>query len=247
MPGRSSGPGPPVFFQGGGIARSARYDKPWFAARKFARVPGEDRAFVCATQIQCDPPATYEIQLLEVRTDWVQQEEISTLTRVVASGTLTDLDIVQGCQVKQAPDGGVWVSWWEGVGGVSRIKARRYDLTSRDFGPVTDASGPFVAPKDAVASADCGRRALKGHIRYSPFPSMDLDPVDGRIYIAYAAADTVSPYRSRSVAHLRCPLHGWRSDLNPMAGRRLRPGRPFHAGTGRQRFPHRAGDVVRSA
>lgn len=189
-------------FMGIGVNVGSRgvVDKPWFASgnrRSEARL-----GYLCFTGIRSGTPPNYKIYLAEVPMEYDpqrQQEVVAQRVDEVVSTSAGAPDLVQGCQVAEAPDGKVWLSWWERTAGQSRIRVRWYDPSRGSFGPVFDASGAFVAPEDATASQDCQRPALKGHIRYLPFPSMALDPVDGRIYIAYAVRDPNPPHLSRIV------------------------------------------------
>jgi len=92
--------------------------------------------------------------------------------------------VVQGCQVAVAPDSSVYVVWWEEVNGVSAILGRR-STDGATFGTVFNASGNFTKPSDAIATADCGTPALKGHVRMLPLPSIDIDRTNGTVAVAF--------------------------------------------------------------
>lgn len=188
----------PYEFNGIGVRTPAglRVDKPWFAPWT-VNPPDNSRGFLCYLAIGGEPPR-YQIQLADVPTWWSESSgEIVPFRSVPVSDPLQEPNVVQGCQVAQGPDGLVWVSWWQQVSGISTIRIRSFDPSSGILGPIKNVSDPFEAPSDPSATAACGRTALNGFVRYLPFPSMALDPVDGRIYIAYARKDTSPPYLSR--------------------------------------------------
>ncbi|MBI4514543.1 MAG: hypothetical protein HY699_01845 [Deltaproteobacteria bacterium] len=132
---------------------------------------------------------------------WVAQRPASSpdyTSSIQVSDVRTYPSRVDGCQVAVAPDGGVYVAWWEeldqgGGSKISVIKLRR-SPGGLSFGPTVIASNWFVKPKDASATSDCSEGsggladsapALKGHIRSYPFPSLAVSKATGTVYIAY--------------------------------------------------------------
>jgi hypothetical protein len=97
---------------------------------------------------------------------------------------------VQGATPAVGPNGEVYVLWLS-FGQRSELKIRKSLDGGLTFEPERVVA-PFSVKSDSTASRTCGRRALKGNIRYLELPSMAADhsslPTRGTLYVTYSSA-----------------------------------------------------------
>lgn len=161
------------------IQQGTFIDKPWFAT-DWTSNPSFDTQYACWTRFT----TTSSIWFARRPRGGVWGAPIQI------SGTFTEPEGVQGCQVVVAPNSSVYVVWWQEVLNqsgqkVSSIMSRRSDDGAL-FGLIYNATpGGFTAASDAAATADCGTYAVKGHIRTLPLPSVDVDRSNGAVYVAF--------------------------------------------------------------
>ncbi len=115
---------------------------------------------------------------------------------------------VQGAWPAVGPDGTVYVSWVRFPGGfggptVSMEMARSTDggnTYTRTADPLNNA----VNPQDPTATANCGRSALNGNVRYLASPQVVAGP-NGDVHVVYpydadgAGPDTIDVFYRRSM------------------------------------------------
>lgn len=96
---------------------------------------------------------------------------------------------VQGATPAVGPNGEVYVLWLS-FGRTAELKIRKSLDGGVTFEPEKIVA-PFTVSSDATASRNCGRRALKGNIRYLEIPSMAVDqsrsPTRGTVYVTYSS------------------------------------------------------------
>ncbi len=100
------------------------------------------------------------------------------------------LNGVQGATPAVGPNGEVYVLWLS-FGQRSELKIRKSLDGGVSFEPERIVA-PFRISSDPTASQNCGRRALKGNIRYLELPSLAVDhsslPTRGTLYVTYSSA-----------------------------------------------------------
>lgn len=96
---------------------------------------------------------------------------------------------VQGATPAVGPDGEIYVLWLS-FGRAPELRIRKSLDGGETFEP-EKVVAPFTISSDSAASRNCGRRALKGDIRYLELPSMAVDhssaPTRGTIYVTYSS------------------------------------------------------------
>ncbi|MBN1953799.1 MAG: PKD domain-containing protein [Anaerolineae bacterium] len=113
----------------------------------------------------------------------------------------------QGAWPATAPNGDVYVAWlrWHAYPyGTIDVRIARSTDGGDSFARVAYPMAGQVTPFDAAASADCGRPALNGRIRYYAMPQLVVGP-DGCLHAIYSydpdganTGDVVSAYYRRS-------------------------------------------------
>lgn len=116
---------------------------------------------------------------------------------------------VQGAWPTVAPNGDVFIGWlaWIGSGfpdGDVEIQISRSTDGGATFSPLTPPVTGQDNPRDGVATANCGRPALNGNIRYLPSPQLAVG-TDGALHVVYSydpdgfgAGDVVDVFYRRS-------------------------------------------------
>lgn len=84
-----------------------------------------------------------------------------------------------------APNGDVYVAWLLQNGTNLTIRIARSTDGGLTFNNVTDPIVNGVLPQDAAATANCGRTALNGPLRYLPGPQLALSD-DGTLHVVYS-------------------------------------------------------------
>jgi len=117
-------------------------------------------------------------------------------------------DSAQSAWPVVAPNGDVfvaWVHWFNDPNETFEIEVTRSTNGGASFNKVTPPSNGETEPRDATWSGTCGRPALNGGIRYSPFPQLAVGS-DGVLHVAYSydpdgldTGDIVNVYYRRSV------------------------------------------------
>jgi len=92
----------------------------------------------------------------------------------------------QGAWPVIAPNGDVYVSWANGLfTGTMNVVVARSTNGGVSYSLVTSPAANKVEPRDAAASGNCGRPALRGGIRYLPSPQIAVGP-DGVLHVVYS-------------------------------------------------------------
>jgi hypothetical protein len=155
-------------------------DKPWFAIDWTSNLSRRNTQYLCW---QAATQTSTAIWFSRRPPDGAWQPPIQI------SGTLTDPEGVQGCQVVVAPNSSVYVLWWQEVLNQGQLKSSimgaRLD-DGQNISLIFNATpAGFTKPQDTAATADCGTTALKGHVRTLPFPSVDIHRGNGTVYVAF--------------------------------------------------------------
>jgi hypothetical protein len=114
---------------------------------------------------------------------------------------------VQGAWPAVGPNGDVYVAWvrWNPYpSGPIDIEITRSTNGGDSFSMVTNPLSGAVNPRDAGATASCGRPALNGNIRYLPSPQIVID-ANGYLHVVYSydpdgynSGDVINVYYRRS-------------------------------------------------
>ena len=114
---------------------------------------------------------------------------------------------VQGAWPAVAPNGHIFVAWVEfaPTGGEISIHVARSTNGGRFYNPRTSPLVNAVRPRDAAATATCGRTSLRGGIRYFGLPEIAVDG-NGVLHAVYSydpdgfnTGDVVDVFHRRSV------------------------------------------------
>lgn len=120
----------------------------------------------------------YETHSTDGAVTWSAQQALS------APGT-----DVQGAWPVVAPNGDVFIGWLAWIGGFPNgdveIQISRSTDGGASFTPLTPPVTGQDNPRDATATANCGRPALNGNIRYLPSPQLAVGP-DGALHVVYS-------------------------------------------------------------
>jgi chitodextrinase len=169
-------------------------DKEFMAIDNYPSSPYYGRFYVAWADFSADA----RIQLLysDDGVTWQGPVDLST------PGT-----IVQGAWPVVAPNGDVYVGWvhWNSYpnGPIDEEIVRSTD-GGNTFAFVTNPLTGATNPRDVQATANCGRPALHGNIRYLPSPQLVVGP-DGCLHVVYSydpdgygTGDVVNVYYRRS-------------------------------------------------
>ena len=114
---------------------------------------------------------------------------------------------VQGAWPTVAPNGDVYVAWvrWNPYStGPIDIEVVRSTNGGTSFTQVANPLTGGINPREAAATASCGRPALKGNIRYLPSPQIAVSP-NGDLHVVYVydpdglnVGDVINTYYRRS-------------------------------------------------
>jgi hypothetical protein len=125
----------------------------------------------------------------------------SAATTVSTGGT------VQGAWPAVAPNGNVFVAWLrytDFLNGPITVQVARSTNGGLSYTAVTSPLVNAVSPRDATATANCGRPSLRGNIRYLASPQIAVD-ASGTLHVVYSydsdgynTGDVVNVYYRRS-------------------------------------------------
>ncbi|MEO1574580.1 MAG: proprotein convertase P-domain-containing protein, partial [Pseudomonadota bacterium] len=110
---------------------------------------------------------------------------------------------VQGAWPIVAPDGTFYVAWVR-LGGTISMEVSRSTDGGVSFTQTTNPLTNAANPADPTATANCGRSALNGNVRYLASPQIAVTP-NGDLHIAYpydpdgAGGDTIDVFYRRSL------------------------------------------------
>jgi hypothetical protein len=114
---------------------------------------------------------------------------------------------VQGAWPAVAPNGDIYVAWLSYASfpnGNITVRVSRSTNQGTSFAAVTAPLSNAVSPRDATASANCGRPALRGNIRYLASPQITVTS-NGVVHVVYSrdpgafnSGDVVNVYYKRS-------------------------------------------------
>jgi hypothetical protein len=179
-------------------------DKEILTVDNHAGSPFSGRMYVAWTNFTIATGGAIQVKSSDDGTSWSSAVTLDSTTFPV---------VAQSAWPVVAPDGNVYVAWLHYdnfTSGPIDIRVSRSTDGGASFTPVTDPLTNGVSPRQAAASAACGRPALNGNIRYLAGPQLAVTPslVDGGtpvLHVVYSydpdgfnVGDVVNVYYRRS-------------------------------------------------
>jgi hypothetical protein len=164
--------GPPVYLPAAGTSAGSFQDKEFIAVDNAGGSPFAGNVYLSWTSFPSGPSTSLPIFFSRSTNGGAS---FSTPIQISANNTIN-----QGSEPAVGPGGVLYVAWFQfaGPGGPGIVVAKSTN------GGATFGAPVFVAPSNRIGN---GAGSLLGNFRVNSFPRIDVNPVNGHVYIVYTS------------------------------------------------------------